>query len=308
MSRLMTAELDASPEKNAALDAAYDHVGGLVRRLDPDRWLAALYAPADRRRHLLALYAFSAEIARIRDVVSDPLPGEVRARWWADVLAGSRGREGEGHPIALCLLDTIARFSLPVVAFERLIDARIFDLYDDPMPDLGELEGYLGDTASALIRLACLILADGRDPGAAEAAGHAGIAYGLTGLLRAMPFHASRGQIFLPADVLDRHGVDRATLLAGRSTPALTAALAELRVRARAALHDTRRLIGTIPYEVAPAFLPVSLVELWLTRMDAPGWDPFRTSVELPQWRRQLRLWRAARRAHRAARRIWHHP
>ena len=73
------------------LAEAYAHVDEMVRRLDKDRYLAALWAPQDKRPHLLALYAFSAEIARIRDVVSDPLPGEVRARWWADVITGARG-------------------------------------------------------------------------------------------------------------------------------------------------------------------------------------------------------------------------
>ena len=301
MSVAMT--LDAEPTDRLA--DAYAHVDEMVRRLDKDRYLAGLWAPEDKRPHLYALYAFSAEIARIRDVVSDPLPGEVRARWWADMLKGERGPEGEGHPVAIALLDTIRRFHLPVSAFERLIDARIFDLYDDPMPTELELEGYLGDTASALIRLGSLVLADGRDLGGAAAAGHAGIAWGLTGLMRALPFHASRGQIFLPGDRMAAHGVAAEDLLAARTTPALRALLAELRARARDALAETRRQIRSIPPECAPAFLVVSLVEPLLDRMDRPSWDPFRDSVELPQWRRQLRLWRAARRARRAAGR-WH--
>jgi phytoene synthase len=283
------------------LDEAYRAAGERVARLDKDRWLAALYAPEAHRRHLHALWAFSAEIARIRDVVSDPLPGEVRARWWSDMLAGRRGGEGNDHPVAACLTDTIRRFSLPAEAFERLIEARIFDLYDDPMPTLAELEGYCGDTSSALIRLGCLILADGRDPGGAEAAGHAGLAWALTGLLRAFPFHASRGQVFVPEEILDRHRVDRGSILAGRTTPELLAALAELRGRARTALADTRRVCGSIPAVAIPVFLPISLVEMFLDRMERPGWDPFRDPVEIPQWRRQWCLWRAAERAARIA-------
>ena len=50
----------------------------VVRELDRDRWLACLFAPASHRPHLLALYAFHCEITRIRDLVSEPLPGEVR--------------------------------------------------------------------------------------------------------------------------------------------------------------------------------------------------------------------------------------
>ena len=285
---------------------AYRTVAAEVRRLDRDRWLAGLYAPGDRRDHLYALYAFSAEIARIRDVVSDPLPGEIRARWWADMIAGNRGEEGASHPVAAALTDTIRRFRLPEADFERLIDARIFDLYDDPMPDLAALEAYCTDTASTTIRLAARVLADGRDPAIDDVAGHAGIAHGITLLLRGLPQHAARGQVFLPLDLLERHGLGRDDVLAGRMTSALAAVLAELRGRAREELAATRRLIRDIPPEVAPAFLPVSLVEMCLDRMDRADYDPYRTPVEAPQWRRQLRLWRAARRARKAAARLWH--
>ena len=47
-------------------------------------------------------------------------------------------------------------------AFDRLLDARVFDLYDDPMPSLNDLEGYAGDTESALIQLGAIILAKRR--------------------------------------------------------------------------------------------------------------------------------------------------
>ncbi|MEH0072681.1 squalene/phytoene synthase family protein [Pannonibacter sp. Pt2-lr] len=65
------------------------------------------------------------------------------------------------------------------------------------------------------MQLASIILAGGDEAGTCDLAGHAGVAYGLTGLLRALPWHASRRQLYLPADVLDRHGVDRETLFRG---------------------------------------------------------------------------------------------
>lgn len=292
----------ASPLESLA--AAYGLAEAAARSQDPDRWLASLWAPADRRRHLHALYAFSGEIARIRDVVSDPLPGEVRARWWVDMLAGRRGSEGAGHPIAACVLDTMARFDLPFEPFERLIEARIFDLYDDPMPSLSELDTYCDDTVATLLGLACRLLGgDCDDPDTAAAIHAAGRAWGVTGLLRALPFHASRGQLFLPVDLLAAHGAAPADVLAGRSSPALAATLAALRDHVRDALAETRRRIVHVPISAAPAFLHVTLIEPMLDRMDRPGWDPFRDPVELAPWRRQWRMWRSARRARRVARR-----
>lgn len=294
----------ADPVGTADLAAAYAHADAAVRRHDPDRWLAGLWAPADRRRHLYALYAFSGEIARIRDVVSDPLPGEVRARWWAEVVDGSRGGEGAGHPVAAALLDTIRRFDLPKEPLERLIEARIFDLYDDPMPSLADLDAYCDDTVGTLLGLGCRLLGgDCDDAGTVAAIRAAGRAFGVTGLMRALPFHASRGQVFLPGDLLAAHGATTDDLLCGRTTPALLASLAALRAHARDALAETRRTIGRVPISAAPAFLAVTLVEPVLDLMDRPGWDPFRHSAEPAPWRRHWRLWRAARRAGRAAHR-----
>ncbi|MEJ1159479.1 phytoene/squalene synthase family protein [Prosthecomicrobium sp. N25] len=280
----------------------YARVAEEVRATDKDRYLAGLFAPSAARPHLYALTAFSGEIARVRDRVSDPLPGEVRLQWWHDLLEGTARGEAGAHPVAAALLDTVERFRLPRAALTRLIEARSFDLYDDPMPTLNDLEGYAGETASALIQLSAIVLAGGRDPGTAEAAGHAGVAYAITGLLRAVGFHAARGQVYVPADVLDRYGAQRADVLAGRSTPAILAALTEMRGHARKHLARTRALMPSVPVETGPAFLAVALVEPYLARMEKLGGDPFRTVVDLPGWQKQLILWRAARQARRRAR------
>lgn len=275
---------------------AFAHCESLLRAGDPDRYFATLFAPADKRPHLFALYAFSHEVARVRDSISEPMPGEVRLQWWRDALQGEARGNVRANPVAAALDDTIVRFRLPRQALVALVDARTFDLYDDPMPTLADLEGYAGETSSALIRLAGLVLNDGADPGAADAAGHAGVAYAVTGLLRAFPWHARRGQVFLPAQVFNRHGVARDEIVLGRTGPGLAAALAEMRALARDHLRRTRALRATVTPALVPAFLPVALVEPYLARMERPGYDPFRTMVDLPQWRKQWLLWRAARR------------
>lgn len=274
---------------------AYDQCEGIVRDADRDRFLAGLFAPAEKRRHIHALYAFSHEIARVRDRVSEPMPGEIRLQWWHDALAGEARGDAMAHPVAAALIDTMQRFRLPLQAFVDLIEARVFDLYNDPMPSIADLEGYCGETSSALIRLAGLVLADGKNAGGADAAGHAGVAYAVTGLLRAFAFHAARGQIYVPKDVLDRHGLTSGQILAGEDLPGLRAALAEMRALARSHLRRVEELGATIPPVVRPAFLPLALAPLYLARMERSDYAPFRTGVEVPQWRRQWRLWRAAR-------------
>jgi phytoene synthase len=281
------------------LAEGYRYCEELVKDVDKDRYLATLFAPADKRKHLFALYAFSFEIARVREIVSDPLPGEVRLQWWRDCLAGQARGDALANPVAAALLTTMESFRLPAEPLIALIDARIFDLYDDPMPTVADLEGYCGETCSALIRLASIILANGEDPGGAEAAGHAGVAWAITGLLRSFPWHAMRGQVYVPKELLLKYGATREDVISGRGGPGVYAALADARALAREHIQLTRNLRGTIAPAVAPAFLPAALTEAYLRVMEKPGYDPFTSIVQLPMWRRQWILWSQARRAMR---------
>jgi len=273
----------------------FDYCERLVREADKDRFLASLFAPAERRRDLLALYAFNADVAGIRDRAGEALPGAVRLQWWREALEGARGDEARAHPVAAALLDAMARHALPAADLVDLIEARTFDLYDDPMPTLGELETYARRTSSVLMALAARILG-GPDGSVARVADPAGIAYALTGLMRVFAFHASRRQLYVPIDILGRHGVGADEVYAGRTTPALGAALAELRGHVRRHLTAINGPIAALPAAVVPALLPVALVPGHLGCMERRDYDPFRTVVEVPQWRRQWVLWRSARR------------
>ena len=270
----------------------FAHCEQIVRDGDPDRYWATLFAPADKRPYLSALYAFNFEIARVRESVREAMVGEIRLQWWRDALQGEARGDVRANPVAAALDDTVVKFRLPRQALVDLIDARVFDLYEDPMPTLNDLEGYCGETSSSLIRLATLILAEGRDPGGSDAAGHAGVAYAIAGLLRAFPWHARGGQVYLPKDILDRHGVVREDIVTGRGGPGLLGALADMRAVARRHLAQARTLKGSVPAAVRPAFQPLALVEPSLRAMERGDYDPFRTAVELPQWRRLFALWR----------------
>src|ERR1700736_1219462 len=105
----------------------------LVRQADRDRFLATLFAPAERRGALHALYAFNIEIARVREVVREPLAGEIRLQWWCDAITGKAAGDAQANPVAAALLAAVARHRLPSELLTALIAARRFDLYDDPM-------------------------------------------------------------------------------------------------------------------------------------------------------------------------------
>jgi phytoene synthase len=272
----------------------YAHCEALVRAADKDRFLAALYAPAAKRAHLFALYAFAHEIARVSDVARQPIAGEIRLQWWRDALLGERS-EVLANPVAAALHATIRDCALPTVPLIALIDAHAFGLYDEAMPGLAEFDSYAGRTAGALFALGAKILGGTDEPTIAAAAAAAGIASAVAHRLRSFPDDVARRQLFVPLDLLAQHGVTREEIEARRDSTGLRAALAALRQHARTAFDRLRSAVRGVPDSCAPAFLSAATVPPLLARLEAAAADPF-ALVEVPQWRRQWAIWRAARR------------
>ena len=272
------------------MNDAAKHCFDSVRANDKDRFLASLFAPEDKRPHLLALYAFDIEIGRIPNLISEPAVGEIRYQWWLDALDAIYNGDAQDHPVAqaLALALAIEAGDLPKQTLKNLVTARILDLYADPMPSFVDLEGYLGETNSAVIQLASLILVGEESLASAEVAGLAGVAYGLANILRGTKIQRRRGKCFIPSDMLARHGATAADVISGNNETAVNLALAELRDKARARLKEARNLAWTIKPTAMPAFLHVALTENYLNGL-AKG------KVEMMQLHKQWLLWKAAK-------------
>ena len=273
---------------------AFAYCEAQVRAGDRDRFLAALFAPAQHRAGLFALYAFNLEIARVREAARTPLAGEIRLQWWSDVLAGKARGAPEASPVAAALLAAVAQYGLELTRLRALIDARRFDLYDEPMRTLAELEAYADAAAANLIALALQILLGRHAPELDALVFHAGMAQATAGLLAAFAIHSRRGQLYVPLEILQRRGSGREDVSTNRATPALRAGLAELRSIAHGHLRQARELAARAPAEAMPAFLPVALAGPMLARMERGDYDPFAPVVVAPL-HRQWRMWRAAR-------------
>jgi phytoene synthase len=272
-----------------------DVVMDAVRAADHDRYLSALYAPADRRDALFALYAFNAEIAGVRDRIHEPLPGEVRLQWWRDVI-NADGPEETGHPTADALRATIGANHLPKAAFENMLEARIFDLYDDPMPSRTDLEGYCGETAAALIQLAAMVLDPVAASGFAELAGRAGCAQAITGLLLLLPLNRRRGQCFVPVDILTAAGTTPEEFVKGEGGAAAERAVAAMIALAREHLNAFEKGAPALPVALRPAFLPLALTRAYLDKMEKAGRSPLNVTATLSTVRRHWLLLRHAMR------------
>ena len=265
----------------------------LVRTHDFPRYASTLFGPVAQRRALLALYAFNVEISRVREHVSQPLPGEIRLQWWTDMLAGAGHGGVEGNPVAAELLLAIRNCRLPVERLSRLIDEHQFDLYNDPMPTMAALEGYINDTSCALFSLGAGIA--GRQSDEIEhLARHAGLAQGIVQVIAALLLDASRRQLFVPLQFLQQHGSSMEEVFSSKQTPGARAAIDQLIGEARTHLETAFRLLENAPPEVRPVFLPLALVARDLPRMSRADSDPFVPRVTA-RFRTLWTLWRASK-------------
>lgn len=265
----------------------------LVRSHDFPRYAATLFAPAAERRALLALYAFNVEIVRVRDQVSQPLPGEIRFQWWTDLFSGLVHGSAEGNPVAAELLRAIRDFDLPVEPLSLLVDEHQFDLYNDPMPTMTALEGYLAATCSALFALAARIMGEASDA-SEHLARHAGLTQGFAQVIANLPRDSAHRQLFLPQQFLTSHGCGIEDVFAGKQTPNLDAVLDQLMGEARQHLATASSLLAQVPPSARAAFLPLSQARADLDRLSRPGRNPF-APQPVSRLRTLWTLWRTSR-------------
>lgn len=266
--------------------------GNAVRRIaregDPDRSLAVLFAPFDVRDDLFALYAFNVELARIAEQVSEPDLGAIRLQWWREAIEGAP----TGHPVADAFSETCRRRALSPARIEALLAARGFEIANKVMPDWPTLEAYLDGTAGELFALTAEILGASRDEPIDALCDVAGQSYGLTGLMRSLPIHASAGRVFLPADLLHSHGTSPERLFTGDANEGLKTLLGELRQKARDAQDRAMRHLNQHDASIGTSFRPLSLVEPYLAALAKIGGDPLRHIARINPL---YRLWRMAR-------------
>jgi phytoene synthase len=235
--------------------AAFAACEAAVRQHDPDRYFSTLFASAEKRPLLFALYAFNHELTRIGETVREPMMGEIRLQWWRETVESAREGKPRAHDVSRALFELFRRVELPATLLAGMMGARTFDFSPEPFADDAARDAYLDATSSNLMRLAACVLGAGETYD--DLAREAGIAYGLAGLIRSQGVHKSRGKVFLRD-----------------AAPAAT----DARERYMRARHLSQ------PAAALAAFLPAALVPLYLKRR----------MLELPLYRKQLTLLSAA--------------
>ncbi|HLI22305.1 MAG TPA: phytoene/squalene synthase family protein [Stellaceae bacterium] len=273
------------------MTAAVSPLAATLRRHDRDRYQLALFAPRERRDALFALYAFNYELARIRESVREPMMGLMRLQWWRDALdeiyAGAKPRR---HEVVEPLAAAVAAFRPARAHFTALLDARARDMDEMPPESLGDLERYAAGSSGSLNQLVLDLLGVG-DTNARAAAQAVGIAYALSGLLVAAPFHAHARRLYLPQELLARENVDlERSLFALKPSRELAAVAQTVARRAQTRLDEARRHRAILPRTALPALLPGVLAAQRLKRLARAGFDVMDRRLAAADTLQSLRL------------------
>ena len=254
-------------------ESAVETCRRLARRHDFERYLATLFAPRRQRPALWILLAFNAEIARVREIVSEPAIGRIRLQWWREALeaAASDGSVRQ-HEVAAPLAAALRAGALEPALLHDLIDGRERDLDDAPMTDEAALADYAGKTGGLLAEAVALAAGGGRaDAAARQSARALGTGWALAGILRATGFHIDRGRQLLPQSALAAGGAGSRDLAERRGTPGVRSAAGTVAAMARDHLAAAGRTGG--PADRLLVLKPVA--SAWLDRLERAGFDPF---------------------------------
>jgi NADH dehydrogenase [ubiquinone] 1 alpha subcomplex assembly factor 6 len=251
-----------------SIDKKISYVADMVKRYDRDRYLTALFAPSAIREKLLTLYAFNAEVARIRETVTEPMIGQMRLQWWRDVItAVSEGKGApKGHPVAEPLAVLVESQTLSLGNFLSLLEAREQDMSEDPPKTMGELVGYCRGSSASLSRLALEVM-EVKDASTLESAESVATAWALTGIARAARHLALSGRTMLPSDAMAAKGLEIQDLQhpdkAGRSADIIRGICNEARMLLTAARTHRKK----IDLRALPVLLPATLAESYLNTL-----------------------------------------
>ncbi|ATC31498.1 phytoene synthase [Caulobacter vibrioides] len=209
----------------------------LVRRVDPDRWLATRFiADPAARADVIALYGLNYELARVAGGVSNALMGEIRLTWWREAMEEiAAGKPPRKHPN----VEALAASGFDPNALAVLADARFVDLDEGPLQDEAAVLAYIDGTAGALAVLAARRLDPSADPHAVKGAARA---WGLAGLWRLKQAGRSR----LPEDWTQ----------------------ADVKQRVEAQLKAARAELRRLPVAAFPAAAPAVLARVYMSSRD----------------------------------------
>ena len=274
--------------EDATLQAARDHVRRVTKGSGTSFFWAMRLLPAARREAMFAIYAFCREVD---DVADEEAPAADKARrlddWRAEIDRLYTG--APTFPTTRALGRPVSDYGLEKADFLALIEGMEMDAREAiRAPTMAELEYYCDRVACAVGRLS--IRAFGATEPAARAVAFAlGQALQLTNILRDPKEDAARGRLYLPAELLDKHGIDTRDPAAVLADPRLPEVCRDLAAVARRRFDEAGSAIAQCAHQpIRPAIVIKEIYSRYLDRLVAGGWRDLDDRVSLS---RLQKLW-----------------
>lgn len=264
---------------NSDQDSA--QIGEDVKQYDYDRWLCSLFTDAERREALFALISFNIELSRIRETVSEPMLGDIRLQWWREAISSLENAMIKRHPVVDALHLVHHQKPLDFTLMQAMIDTRARDLDPTPMETDTDLIAYAEGTGGALQQMIARMLGAEAGSPVDEAAKHAGRAFALTGILRAIPFHLQHDLVLIPIKRLEEVGASRNTIFQEEHRASFFGITKALTILIREELLEARKAAKAAGNEAASAKLLNSLTGLYLNRLEKNGFDPAHNALTI---------------------------
>lgn len=251
-----------------------------IRREDKDRYTLSLFAPPEHRGALWALFAFNAEIAKTRDVVTETSLGLMRLLWWREGLQEIYQGTCRDHPVLLGLKEAIERYDLPLKLFEDMTYGREFDLEDVAPGTIDGLFNYCDFTHTPLLKLCDQIIGMEEESSLKNLA----IRHSIAGILRSFVAHAHQHRCYLPQDAMEE------------------VELSETQIYELKNLMGIEKIVQKIIEKLpdAPNFDAKffkaynGLASIYLKQIERLEYDLLDYRLTLPPILKELRLWKAA--------------
>jgi squalene synthase HpnD len=252
----------------------YDMVAEKVRASGSSFYWGMRLLSRPRRFAMYAIYAFCREVDDIADEPGEPETKRRLLAEWRDEL--DRLYQGRPtHPVALALIGPVAEFGLPKDDFLAVVDGCEMDGRNEMVrPSMAQLELYCDRVACAVGRLSVRVFGALR-PRSMEVANATGMALQLTNILRDVAVDAAIGRLYLPDELLSKHGIEGCAPNAVLAHPNLQAVCRELGETARGYFQKSDRAMGDCsPQAMRPATLMKEMYREIFHKVEAEGFIP----------------------------------
>jgi 15-cis-phytoene synthase len=273
------------------IEESYAFCERVARTQAKNFYYSFLLLSRPQRQAMCAIYAFMRYCDDLSDADGVGDRAGAIARWQADLDAALAGAAPE-NPVWPALSDAVARYRIPHEYFRDMIRGVSSDLEPRQIQTFQELYDYCYHVAS-VVGLTIIHIFGFNDPRALELAERCGVAFQLTNILRDVREDAEHGRVYLPAEDLDRFGVDPKELAGGALSPALRSLLAFEAERARAYYQEAQPLTNLFDSRSRASLRAlIAIYSRLLERISNSGYEVLRERVRVPAWEK---IWILAR-------------